>query len=121
MLKKLLSYVGEYKKDSVLAPLLIAMEVLVEISIPFFMASIIDDGLNKQNMKHIIYMGTLTFILAIISMSLGIASGRYAAKASAGFAKNIRKALFHKIQEFSFANIDKFSTAGLITRFTTRV
>ncbi|MDY4011652.1 MAG: ABC transporter ATP-binding protein [Fusobacterium gastrosuis] len=121
MLKKLLSYVGEYKKDSVLAPLLIAMEVLVEISIPFFMASIIDDGLNKQNMKHIIYMGTLTFILAIISMSLGIASGRYAAKASAGFAKNIRKALFHKIQEFSFANIDKFSTAGLITRFTTDI
>lgn len=121
MLKKLLSYVGEYKKDSILAPLLIAMEVLVEITIPFLMASIIDKGLNNQNMKHIVYMGTLTFILAIISMSFGIGSGRYAAKASAGFAKNIRKALFHQIQEFSFSNIDKFSTAGLISRFTTDI
>lgn len=121
MLKKLLSYVGEYKKSSLLAPTLIAMEVFVEITIPFFMASIIDDGLNKGSMQHIIYMGSLTFLLAIISMSFGIASGRFAAKASAGFAKNIRKALFYKIQEFSFTNIDKFSTAGLITRFTTDV
>ncbi|MDO5089721.1 MAG: ABC transporter ATP-binding protein, partial [Leptotrichiaceae bacterium] len=89
--------------------------------IPFLMSSIIDKGLNKGNMNHIYFIGFITFIIAITSLSTGFAAGRYAAKASAGFAKNIRKAVFYKIQEFSFGNIDKFSTAGLITRFTTDI
>ena len=121
MLKKLLTYVGEYKKVSLLSPLFIAVEVMMEILIPFLMASIIDDGLNKGNMRHIYFIGLLTLLIAMISLSTGFAAGRCAAKASSGFAKNIRKAVFYKIQNFSFTNIDKFSTAGLITRFTTDI
>ena len=121
MLKKLFSYVGEYKKESILAPILIAMEVLIEISIPFLMASIIDNGLSKSNMNHIFFMGGISFLLATMSMIFGIGAGKYAARAAAGFSKNIRKALFYKIQKYSFTNIDKFSTAGLITRFTTDI
>ena len=121
MLKKLLVYVGEYKKVSLLSPLFIAVEVMMEILIPFLMASIIDDGLNKGNMRHIYFIGLLTLLIAMISLSTGFIAGRCAAKASSGFAKNIRKAVFYKIQNFSFTNIDKFSTAGLITRFTTDI
>ena len=121
MLKKLLAYVGEYRKVSLLSPLFIAVEVMMEILIPFLMASIIDDGLNKGNMKHIYFIGLLTLLIAMLSLSTGFAAGRCAAKASSGFAKNIRKAVFYKIQNFSFTNIDKFSTAGLITRFTTDI
>ena len=121
MLKKLLAYVGEYKKVSLLSPLFISVEVMMEILIPFLMASIIDDGLNKGNMKHIYFIGLLTLLIAMLSLSTGFAAGRCAAKASSGFAKNIRKAVFYKIQNFSFTNIDKFSTAGLITRFTTDI
>ena len=121
MLKKLLAYVGEYKKVSLLSPLFIAVEVMMEILIPFLMASIIDDGLNKGNMKHIYFIGLLTLLIAMLSLFTGFAAGRCAAKASSGFAKNIRKAVFYKIQNFSFTNIDKFSTAGLITRFTTDI
>ena len=121
MLKKLFSYVGEYKKESILVPILIAMEVLIEISIPFLMASIIDNGLSKSNMNHIFFMGGISFLLATVSMISGIGAGKYAARAAAGFSKNIRKALFYKIQKYSFTNIDKFSTAGLITRFTTDI
>ena len=121
MLKKLLAYVGEYKKVSLLSPLFIAVEVMMEILIPFLMASIIDDGLNKGNMKHIYFIGLLTLLIAMLSLSTGFAAGRCAAKASSGFAKNIRKSVFYKIQNFSFTNIDKFSTAGLITRFTTDI
>ena len=121
MIKKLFSYIGEYKKNSILAPIIVAIEVIIEIFIPYLMASIIDNGLNRGDMSHIFKMGILTFILAIVSLGAGVAAGRFAANASAGFAKNIRKALFYKIQEFSFTNIDRFSTAGLITRFTTDV
>ena len=121
MLKKLLAYVGEYKKVSLLSPLFISVEVMLEILIPFLMASIIDDGLNKGNMKHIYFIGLLTLLIAMLSLSTGFAAGRCAAKASSGFAKNIRKTVFYKIQNFSFTNIDKFSTAGLITRFTTDI
>ena len=121
MLKKLLAYVGEYKKVSLLSPLFISVEVMMEILIPFLMASIIDDGLNKGNMKQIYFIGLLTLLIAMLSLSTGFAAGRCAAKASSGFAKNIRKAVFYKIQNFSFTNIDKFSTAGLITRFTTDI
>ena len=121
MLKKLLAYVGEYKKVSLLSPLFIAVEVMMEILIPFLMASIIDDGLNKGNLQHIYFIGLITLIIAMLSLSTGFAAGRCAAKASSGFAKNIRKAVFYRIQNFSFTNIDKFSTAGLITRFTTDI
>ena len=121
MLKKLLAYVGEYRKVSLLSPLFISVEVMLEILIPFLMASIIDDGLNKGNMKHIYFIGLLTLLIAMLSLSTGFAAGRCAAKASSGFAKNIRKTVFYKIQNFSFTNIDKFSTAGLITRFTTDI
>ncbi len=121
MIKKLFSYIGEYRKNSILAPIIVAIEVIIEIFIPYLMASIIDNGLNRGDMSHIFKMGILTFILAIVSLGAGVAAGRFAANASAGFAKNIRKALFYKIQEFSFTNIDRFSTAGLITRFTTDV
>ena len=121
MIKKLLAYIREYKKPSILSPIFIVLEVLLEILIPFLMASIIDDGLNKGNLQHIYFIGFITLIMAMFSLSAGFAAGRNAAKASAGFAKNIRKAVFYKIQNFSFTNIDKFSTAGLITRFTTDI
>ena len=121
MIKKLLAYIREYKKPSILSTIFIALEVLLEILIPFLMASIIDDGLNKGNLQHIYFIGFITLIMAMFSLSAGFAAGRNAAKASAGFAKNIRKAVFYKIQNFSFTNIDKFSTAGLITRFTTDI
>ena len=121
MIKKLLVYIREYKKPSILSPIFIALEVLLEILIPFLMASIIDNGLNKGNLQHIYFIGFITLIMAMFSLSAGFAAGRNAAKASAGFAKNIRKAVFYKIQNFSFTNIDKFSTAGLITRFTTDI
>ena len=121
MIKKLLVYIREYKKPSILSPIFIALEVLLEILIPFLMASIIDDGLNKGNLQHIYFIGFITLIMAMFSLSAGFAAGRNAAKASAGFTKNIRKAVFYKIQNFSFTNIDKFSTAGLITRFTTDI
>ena len=121
MIKKLLVYIREYKKPSILSPIFIALEVLLEILIPFLMVSIIDDGLNKGNLQHIYFIGFITLIMAMFSLSAGFAAGRNAARASAGFAKNIRKAVFYKIQNFSFTNIDKFSTAGLITRFTTDI
>ncbi|BBM36317.1 ABC transporter ATP-binding protein [Pseudoleptotrichia goodfellowii] len=121
MLKKLLSYVKEYKIPSILSPLFISVEVMLEILIPFLMASIIDDGLEKGNMQHIYFIGFITLIVAMVSLYTGFSAGKHAAKASAGFAKNIRKAVFYKIQDFSFTNIDKFSTAGLITRFTTDI
>lgn len=121
MLKKLFPYIEEYKRPSILSPLFIAAEVLLEIMIPFLMASIIDNGLNKGDLNHILLMGGITFVIAMVSLTLGVNAGKCAAEASAGFAKNIRKELFHKIQKFSFTNIDKFSTAGLITRFTTDI
>lgn len=121
MLKKLLSYVKEYKIPSILSPLFISVEVMLEILIPFLMASIIDDGLEKGNMQHIYFIGFITLIVAMVSLYTSFSAGKHAAKASAGFAKNIRKAVFYKIQDFSFTNIDKFSTAGLITRFTTDI
>ena len=121
MLKKLFPYIGEYKRPSILSPLFIAAEVLLEIMIPFLMASIIDNGLNKGDLNHILFMGGITFVIAMVSLTLGVNAGKCAAEASAGFAKNIRKELFHKIQKFSFTNIDKFSTAGLITRFATDI
>ena len=125
MLKKLFSHLGEYKKSALISPIFIGIEVIFEMLIPTLMAVIIDDGLNGNNgkgdMKFIVIMGLATFGVAMLSLLCGIQASKYASYASAGFAKNLRKDLFSKIQSFSFTNIDKFSTAGLITRFTTDV
>ena len=125
MLKKLFSRLGEYKKSALISPIFIGIEVIFEMLIPTLMAVIIDSGLNgndgKGDMKFIVIMGLATFGVAMLSLSCGIQASKYASYASAGFAKNLRKDLFSKIQSFSFTNIDKFSTAGLITRFTTDV
>ncbi|WP_315287984.1 ABC transporter ATP-binding protein [Leptotrichia massiliensis] len=125
MLKKLFSRLGEYKKSALISPIFIGIEVIFEMLIPTLMAVIIDSGLNgndgKGDMKFIVIMGLATFGVAMLSLLCGIQASKYASYASAGFAKNLRKDLFSKIQYFSFTNIDKFSTAGLITRFTTDV
>ena len=125
MLKKLFSRLGEYKRSALISPIFIGIEVIFEMLIPTLMAVIIDDGLNGNNgkgdMKFIVIMGLATFGVAMLSLLCGIQASKYASYASAGFAKNLRKDLFSKIQSFSFTNIDKFSTAGLITRFTTDV
>ncbi|ERL26644.1 MULTISPECIES: ABC transporter ATP-binding protein [unclassified Leptotrichia] len=125
MLKKLFSRLGEYKRSALISPIFIGIEVIFEMLIPTLMAVIIDSGLNgndgKGDMKFIVIMGLATFGVAMLSLLCGIQASKYASYASAGFAKNLRKDLFSKIQYFSFTNIDKFSTAGLITRFTTDV
>ena len=125
MLKKLFSRLGKYKRSALISPIFIGIEVIFEMLIPTLMAVIIDSGLNgndgKGDMKFIVIMGLATFGVAMLSLLCGIQASKYASYASAGFAKNLRKDLFSKIQSFSFTNIDKFSTAGLITRFTTDV
>ena len=125
MLKKLFSRLGEYKRSALISPIFIGIEVIFEMLIPTLMAVIIDSGLNgndgKGDMKFIVIMGLATFGVAMLSLLCGIQASKYASYASAGFANNLRKDLFSKIQSFSFTNIDKFSTAGLITRFTTDV
>ena len=125
MLKKLFSRLREYKRSALISPIFIGIEVIFEMLIPTLMAVIIDSGLNgndgKGDMKFIVIMGLATFGVAMLSLLCGIQASKYASYASAGFAKNLRKDLFSKIQSFSFTNIDKFSTAGLITRFTTDV
>ena len=121
MIKKLLSCVREYKLPSILSPLTVSMEVLIEVLIPYLMADLIDYGINKGDMAYILKMGLFLFLSALVSLMFGVLSGRFAAKASAGFAKNMRHDMFHAVQDFSFSNIDKFSTASIITRLTTDV
>lgn len=121
MLKTLLAQVKEFKKDSILTPVFMILEVVVETLIPLVMASIIDNGVEKSNIKHIFLMGAVMLVLAVLGLITGILGGKYGARASTGFARNLRKAMYNNIQTFSFSNIDKFSTAGLITRLTTDV
>ena len=121
MLKTLGAQVKEYKKDSLLTPVFMILEVLFETIIPLMMASIIDDGVKKGDMRHIYLVGGCMVITALLGLLTGILGGKYGASASTGFAKNIRKALYDNIQTFSFSNIDKFSTSGLVTRMTTDV
>lgn len=121
MLKTLLNELKEYKKDSLKSPLYMAGEVAMEIIMPLLMAAIIDKGVENENIKMVLFIGISMLVIASLSLTFGVLSGKYAASASAGFAKNLRKAMFDNIQEFSFSNIDKFSTAGLITRLTTDV
>ncbi len=121
MLKTLLKQVKEYKWAAIATPLFMLLEVLMETLIPFLMASIIDDGVEAGNMAHIYKVGILMIVTAIIGLLGGLFGGRFGAKAATGFAKNLREAMFNNIQTFSFSNIDKFSTAGLVTRLTTDV
>lgn len=121
MISRLLKEVREYKRASIVTPLFMLMEVLMETLIPFLMASIIDNGVNTGDINHIYKVGSLMIAAAAIGLLSGMAGGRFGAKASAGFAKNLRMAMFSHIQTFSFANIDHFSTAGLVTRLTTDV
>lgn len=121
MIKKLAGSVREYKKPSILAALYVFMEVLTDVAIPFTMALLIDEGIEKGSMKSIMWIGLVLVVCCLCSLIFGILSGNSAAVASSGFAKNLRKDLFGNIQKFSFENIDKFSTASLITRLTTDV
>lgn len=121
MLKTLLGQVREYRKAALLTPFFMILEVLCEMLIPLVMASIIDNGVNKGDISHIIKMGLLMAVIALLGLLTGILGGKYGALASTGFARNLRKAMYTNIQTFSFSNIDKFSTAGLITRLTTDV
>jgi len=121
MLKKLLPCLGSYKKYAVLTPVMVIGEVILEIFIPLIMSKIIDVGIGKGDIGYVVRMGALMVLMALFALLFGVLSGRFAAVASMGFAKGIRKTLFDKIQEFSFANIDKFSTASLITRLTTDI
>lgn len=121
MLKTLFGQIKEFKADSVKTPLYMILEVLMETMIPLFMASIIDDGVNAGNMRHIYLVGVCMVIVAGIGLFAGIMGGKYGARASTGFARNLREAMYANIQTFSFSNIDKFSTAGLVTRMTTDV
>ena len=121
MIKTLAAYVKEYKKASIATPLFMILEVIMETLIPFLMATLVDDGINKNNMNHVYLVGGLMVVFAIIGLFAGLMGGKYGAKASAGLAKNLRKGMYRNIQTFSFSNIDKFSTAGLVTRLTTDV
>ncbi len=121
MLKTLSAYIGEYKKDSIKTPIYIIFEVLMEILIPFVTASIIDKGIQAGDMKNVCIYGGIMLVLAFVSLFCGISAGKYAASASTGFACNLREGIYTNIQNFAFSNIDKYSTAGLITRMTTDV
>ncbi|MCD7800768.1 MAG: ABC transporter ATP-binding protein/permease [Ruminococcus sp.] len=121
MVKKLLSQVKEYKLPSILAPILVTGEVFMEVLLPFFTADLIDEGINKGDMSAIVKYGILLIFMALLSLTFGALSGHFAATASCGFAKNLRKSMFEKVQTFSFSNIDKFSTSSLVTRLTTDV
>ncbi|WP_294908886.1 ABC transporter ATP-binding protein [uncultured Ruminococcus sp.] len=121
MIKTLAKHIKGFVKESVLTPLFMILEVVAEMLIPLIMSSMIDEGINEGNMQHIITTGLLMGACALIGLFGGIMGGIYGAKASAGFARNLRMAMFENIQSYSFANIDKFSTAGLVTRLTTDV
>lgn len=121
MLRRILQEVKEYKAASIATPIYMILEVAMEMVIPYLMASIIDEGVNAGNMAHIYKVGSVMIAAALLGLLAGMLGGRYGAKASTGLAKNLREAMFSNIQTYSFANIDKFSTAGLVTRLTTDV
>ena len=121
MLKVLGAQIKEFKKDSIITPLFMILEVIMEMIIPLLMASIIDEGVNAGNMNHILKVGGLMIVVAIIGLFAGLMGAKFGARASTGFARNLRKAMFDNIQTYSFSNIDKYSTSSLITRLTTDV
>lgn len=121
MIKTLLGQVRQYKKASVLAPIFTGLEVLMEVLIPFVTASIIDKGIEAGNIHQVYLYGGIMLVMAFFSLMFGILAGKYAARASSGFACNLREGMYENVQTFSFSNIDKYSTAGLVTRMTTDV
>lgn len=121
MIKELMKSIREYKRDSILSPIMVTLEVIMEVIIPMLMAMLIDYGIEGRNLGYIWKMGILLAVTAMVSLMFGVLSGRFAAKASAGFAKNLRKDMYYNVQNFSFSNIDKFSTASIVTRLTTDV
>jgi len=121
MIKNLVSCVGKYKRDSLLSPVFVTLEVVMEVIIPYLMAFIIDDGIKAGNLNTILKYGLILVVAAVISLAFGALSGSFAANASSGFAANLRQKMFYKVQDFSFANIDKFSTSSLVTRHTTDI
>lgn len=121
MINKLINCIGEYKKETIKTPIFVGFECAFDVIIPFLMAYLIDNGINKGDTGLIIAIGMLLIICSIIAMFCGVASGKYAAKATSGFAKNLRKKVYYNVQNFSFSNIDKFSTSGIVTRLTTDV
>lgn len=121
MIKKLAGFVAEFKRDSILTPLYVALEVVMETIIPLLMAWIIDNGVGKGDVKYVSIVGGAMIITSFLSLTFGVLGGVHASKASSGFARNLRKGMYYNIQNFSFSNIDKYSTAGLVTRLTTDV
>ena len=121
MIKTLGKYVKEYKTASILTPIFMIVEVICEMVIPKLMALIVDEGIEKSNLTYIYQIAGLMVLVAIISLAAGILGGKFGATASAGFAHNLREGMFKRIQGFSFKEIDKYSTAGLVTRLTTDV
>ena len=121
MIRRLLASVREYKTASFLAPLFVVCEVILEVIIPMLMANLIDYGINKSNMPYIMRIGVTLVVCCLFSLTFGALAGKFAAKAAAGFAKNLRKDMYYNVQNFSFSNIDKFSTSSLVTRLTTDV
>ncbi len=121
MVKTLLKHVKEFKKDSLMTPCFMVLEVLMETLVPFLMASMIDNGVEVGNQEYIFKLAAVMVVLAVIGLWAGLMGGKHGAKASTGFARNLREAMYNNIQTFSFSNIDKFSTAGLVTRLTTDV
>ena len=121
MIKKLMKSIREYKKETILTPLTVAIEVVLEVIVPYFMALLIDEGISKSSMENTVRIGIALIAFTLLSLLFGALSGMYSAKAGSGFAKNLRKDLYYKVQDFSFANIDKFSTASIVTRLTTDI
>jgi len=120
-MRTILAQLKQYKKDSILTPLFTALEVIMEVMLPFITALIIDEGIQEGNMRKVYTYGGVMIVMAFISLISGAMAGKYAASASSGLACNLRKGIYDKVQDFSFSNIDKFSTAGLVTRMTTDV
>ena len=121
MIKKLMSYIGEFKRDTILSPVFVTLEVFLEVLLPTLMALVIDNGVETGDMNYVMKMGLIMLVVAMLSLAAGTLSGVFAAKASMGFGRNLRRGMFDNIQDFAFRNIDHFSTAGLVTRMTTDV
>ena len=121
MIKRLSKCIREYKKASLLAPLFVSLEVVMEVIIPYYMGKMLDYGVNLGNMNYIVRVGAMLVVFCIMSLVFGALAGKYAAYASAGFSKNLRHDMFHNVQSFSFSNIDRFSVSSLVTRLTTDV
>ena len=121
MIRKLMGCIREYKKPTILAPIFITLEVVMEVIIPLYMAKLIDEGIDGGDFHALIVTGAALVVFVIMSLVFGVLAGKYAAVASSGFAKNLRHDMFHNVQTYSFRNIDKFSASSIVTRLTTDV